>query len=61
MGEYPRPMHRPTRQNRNLQAKLAAKITRSRASGKKAKRWKKWLEEYKSLNQDSAASAEASE
>ncbi len=40
-------MHRPTRQHKNLLQKIEEKVARSRKSGKKAKRWKKWAEEYK--------------
>ncbi len=46
-------MHRPTRQHRNLAAKIEKKTARSRKSGKKAKRLKKWAETYQGLNQDS--------
>ncbi|MBM4375325.1 MAG: hypothetical protein FJ095_09585 [Deltaproteobacteria bacterium] len=38
------PMYRPTRKTQNLEKKLAAKQTRSRKVGAKAKRWKKALE-----------------
>ncbi len=46
-------MHRPTRQHRNLAAKIEKKTARSPKPGKKAKRWKKWAETYQGLNQDS--------
>ncbi len=45
-------MHRPTRQHANLIAKIEEKKTKSRKSGKKAKRLAKWAEEYKELNKD---------
>lgn len=40
-------MHRPTRQHKNLLQKIENKVARSRKSGKKAKRLKKWAAEYK--------------
>ena len=42
-------MHRPTRKHRNLTTKLERKAARSRRSGNKARRWKKWLANYESL------------
>ncbi len=53
MEHIRRVMHRPTRQHRNLAAKVAQKSTISRKSGNKAKRWKKWLETYQGLNKES--------
>ena len=49
LGSIPPPMHRPTRQHRNLVAKIERKSTRRRTDGKKARRWKKWAEQYKNL------------
>jgi hypothetical protein len=49
-------MHRPTRQHNDLTAKLERKLTQSKKPGKKAKRWKKWIESYAKLNQDTANS-----
>lgn len=41
-------MNRPTRQLNNLLEKVAAKETRSdKKPGKRAKRWRKWIESYK--------------
>jgi hypothetical protein len=40
-------MYRPTRKTQNLEKKLAAKQSRGRKSGAKAKRWKKALEQAK--------------
>jgi hypothetical protein len=42
-------MHRPTRQRASLLEKVAAKQARShkKKTGKRTKRWKKWLEQYK--------------
>jgi hypothetical protein len=48
-------MHRPTRKHRHLQTKVQDKVTHSRKSGKKAKRWKKWMETYASLNKDAGS------
>lgn len=42
--------HRPTRKHKVLKAKLESKQARSRTSGKKARRMKKWLEAYEKLN-----------
>lgn len=47
-------MHRPTRQHMILAAKLERTAARSRHVGKKARRWKKWLEHYKALCQQEA-------
>lgn len=45
-------MHRPTRQLKNVEEKLATKTARSKGKvGKKAKRWKKSVEAYKALAQ----------
>jgi hypothetical protein len=44
-------MHRPTRKHTHLTKKLASKQAQSRGSGKKARRWKKALEQYKTLSQ----------
>jgi len=49
-------MHRPTRQHRNLQAKLTRKLESSRRVGRKARRWKKWVSSYQPLSQDAAES-----
>jgi len=45
----PRPMQRPTRQRQHLLEKVAEKSARShkKKPGKRTKRWKKWLEQYK--------------
>lgn len=48
-------MHRPTRQLANLKAKLERKLATSSASGKKAKRWQRWIKEYEALSKDAAA------
>jgi hypothetical protein len=42
-------MHRPTRQRATLLEKVAAKQARShkKKTGKRTKRWKKWIEQYK--------------
>lgn len=50
-------MHRPTRQHRNLLAKIENKTARSRNRGKKAKRWSKWAAEYKALITEGANTA----
>ena len=52
----PAAMHRPTRQLRNLQAKLARKLEVSRRVGRKARRWKKDSASYQSLSKDAAES-----
>lgn len=45
-------MHRPTRQLKNVEEKIATKATRNKGKvGKKAKRWKKAAEAYKPLAQ----------
>ncbi|MEM9877110.1 MAG: hypothetical protein AAF928_19585 [Myxococcota bacterium] len=44
--------YRPTRKHRTLKAKLEEKQARSRVSGKKARRMKKWLEAYEARNRD---------
>jgi hypothetical protein len=49
-------MNRPTRQHRHLSEKVASKIGRShKKPGKRAKRWKKWLERYQPLVAGAAA------
>jgi hypothetical protein len=53
-------MHRPTRQHRNLVAKLERKAKRSRRRGEKAKRWAKWVEGYKKLCEGAAQEAPSS-
>jgi len=42
-------MSRPTRQREHLIEKVAAKATLShkKKAGKRTKRWKKWIEQYK--------------
>jgi hypothetical protein len=46
-------MHRPTRQHKNLLAKIERKVAQSpKGTGKKAKRWKKAAETFKDLNKD---------
>ncbi len=42
-------MHRPTRQHRQLLAKIEQKKARSKKRGKKAKRWEKAAETFKAL------------
>jgi len=42
-------MHRPSRQHAALKMKLEQKLGRTTSSGNKAKRWKKWIEEYEAL------------
>lgn len=54
-----RAMHRPTRKHRNLVAKTERKVSRSRRSGSKAKRWKKQLEQYQSLVQADESAPDA--
>jgi hypothetical protein len=55
-------MHRPTRQHRNLEAKIEQKLSQSRSPGKKAKRWKKAIEAYGALNlSDGSESSDAGE
>jgi hypothetical protein len=54
MVHIPRAMHRPTRQHKNLTAKIEAKGKRSRRRGEKAKRWQKWAEGYKKLCEGAA-------
>ena len=49
-------MHRPTPQHTHLKVKLERKLAASRKVGSKARRWKKWLAQYESLN-NSAESA----
>ena len=45
-------MNRPTRQLASLTEKIAAKESRGhKKTGKRAKRWKKWAEQYKTLAQ----------
>ena len=63
-GIFLRPMsHRPTRKYKVLKAKLEDKQARSRMSGNKARRMKKWLEEYEKLNasNDGSSDDEASD
>jgi len=45
-------MHRPTRQHRNLVKKLERKASRSRRVGKKARRWKKSINDFQALVAD---------
>jgi hypothetical protein len=43
-------MNRPQRQHAHLTEKIATKAARShKKAGKRAKRWKKWFEQYKPL------------
>lgn len=45
-------MNRPARQRKHLIEKLASKESRStgkRKAGKRAKRWRKWIETYKPI------------
>lgn len=51
-GKRVKLMHRPTRQHRHLVEKIENKKTRAKKNGKKTKRWTKWAESYKGLNQD---------
>ncbi|MBW2525213.1 MAG: hypothetical protein JRI23_13600 [Deltaproteobacteria bacterium] len=50
-------MHRPTRKLNNLIAKTDRKATRSRRPGKKVKRWKKQIEQFRPIA-DGAAPAD---
>jgi hypothetical protein len=50
-------MNRPSRQHRNLLAKIEKKAARSRSRGKKAKRLAKWAETYKELCNDAKAAS----
>lgn len=52
-------MYRPERQWSNLNAKVTEKESRSRKRGKRAKRWRKWLETYKGIAQQVGGGAEA--
>jgi len=50
--------HRPTRKYKVLKAKLEEKQERSRVSGQKARRMKKWLDEYEELVDDGEKKSE---
>ena len=48
-------MNRPSRQHKHLTEKVAAKESISlRKPGKRTKRWKKWLAQYKPLAEGAA-------
>lgn len=53
-----RAMHRPTRKLKNLIDKAERKSARSRRTGRKAKRWKKQIEQYRPLAEDSDESSD---
>lgn len=44
-------MYRPERQWKNLSKKIDLKASRGERRGKKQKRWRKWLEGYKTVSE----------
>ena len=53
-------MPRPSRQLTNLSAKIAEKESRShKKPGKRTKRWRKWLDRYKTIANPESQPAEA--